>query len=104
MTAGVPANPNVLNTTALSNFAYIDKLWLLIGLSGICTVPVVREELERGVDDHSYLRSALNVLDGGIPVGTVSRRVQYRVTVVSEHLDLGEAQALRWRTYTTVDC
>ena len=52
----VPANPSVLNTTVLSNFAYIDQLWVVAELSGICAVPVVREELERGVDDHRYLQ------------------------------------------------
>ena len=52
----IPANPSVLNTTVLSNFAYIDQLWVVADLSGICTVPVVREELEHGVDDHPYLQ------------------------------------------------
>jgi len=52
----LPANPSVLNTTVLSNFAYIGQLWVVAGLSGICTVPVVREELEHGVDNHTYLR------------------------------------------------
>jgi len=42
----IPANPSVLNTTVLSNFAYIDQLWVVADLSGICTVPVVREELK----------------------------------------------------------
>jgi len=55
----IPANPTVLNTTVLSNFAYIDQLWVVADLSGICTVPVVREELEDGVDDHPYFQSAL---------------------------------------------
>ena len=89
----VPSNPSVLDTTVLSNFAYIDQLWLLTGLSGICTVPVVREELERGVDDHSYLQSALDTLDDEIPVATVSERVANRETAVSDRLDPGEAQA-----------
>ena len=42
----IPVDPSVLNTTVLSNFAYIDQLWVVTGLSGICTVPIVREELE----------------------------------------------------------
>lgn len=90
---GVPSNPNVLNTTVLSNFAYIDQLWLVTELSEICTVPVVREELENGVDDHPYLQSALDTLDNGIPVATVSDTVTNREAVVSDHLDTGEAQA-----------
>ena len=52
----VPANPSVLNTTVLSNFAYIDQVWVVADLFGICTVPVVREELEHGVDNHPYSR------------------------------------------------
>jgi predicted nucleic acid-binding protein len=90
---GVPANPSVLNTTVLSNFAYIDQLRVVASLSGICTVPVVREELESGVDDHPYLRSALDTLDDEIPVAPGSDTVANREAVVSDHLDPGEAQA-----------
>jgi predicted nucleic acid-binding protein len=90
---GIPATPSVLNTTVLSNFAYIDELWVVAGLSGICTVPVVREELENGVEDHPYLQSALDVLDDGIPVVPVSETVTNREAVVSDHLDPGETQA-----------
>ncbi|WP_248898458.1 twitching motility protein PilT [Haloplanus halobius] len=89
----IPANPSVLNTTVLSNFAYIDRLWVVAGLSGICTVPVVREELENGVDDHPYLQSALDILDDEIPVVPISETVANREAVVSDHLDAGEAQA-----------
>ncbi|UWG51997.1 PIN domain containing protein [Halalkaliarchaeum sp. AArc-CO] len=90
---GAPSNPSVLNTTVLSNFAYVDQLWVVAGLSGICTVPIVREELENGVDDHPYLRSALDALDDQIPVATVSDAVANREAIVSDHLDPGEAQA-----------
>ena len=89
----LPANPSVLNTTVLSNFAYIDQLWVVAGLSGICTVPVVREELEDGVDDHPYLQSALDTLDDEMPVATISDTVANREAVVGGHLDPGEAQA-----------
>jgi len=89
----IPANPSVLNTTVLSNFAYIDQLWVVADLSGICTVPVVREELEHGVDDHPYLQSALDTLDDEIQVATISDTVANREAVVSDHLDPGEAQA-----------
>ena len=91
--AGVPANPNVLNTTVLSNFAYIDQLWLISELSGICAVPVVQEELEAGVAEHPYLQPALDVLEEKIPVTTVSETVANREAVVRTHLDPGEAQA-----------
>lgn len=89
----IPSNPSVLNTTVLSNFAYIDQVQLLSGLSGICAVPVVREELHNGVEDHPYLQSALNTLNDEIPVAMISDSVANREAVVSEHLDPGEAQA-----------
>jgi predicted nucleic acid-binding protein len=89
----LPANPTVLNTTVLSNFAYIDQLWVVAGLSGICTVPVVREELEHGVDNHPYLQKALDTLDDEIPVATILDTVANREAVVGGHLDAGEAQA-----------
>jgi len=89
----IPANPRVLNTTVLSNFAYIDQLWVIEELSGICAVPVVRGELRNGVDDHPYLQSALDSLDTEIPVATISDTVANREAVVRDHLDPGEAQA-----------
>ena len=89
----IPPNPSVLNTTVLSNFAYIDQLWVVAGLSGICAVPVVREELENGVDNHPYLQSALDTLEDEIPVATISDTVANREAVVRSHLDPGEAQA-----------
>ena len=92
-TDDIPANPSVLNTTVRSNFACIDQLWVVEGLSGICTVPVVREELENGVDDHPYLQPALDTLDDEIPVATISDTVANKEAVVSSHLDPGEAQA-----------
>lgn len=42
---GVAPTSDVLNTTVLSSFAYINQLWVVAALSEICTVPVVREEL-----------------------------------------------------------
>lgn len=41
--------PTVLNSTVLSNFAYVDRLDLLTELERVVTVPAVREELEDGV-------------------------------------------------------
>ena len=90
----VPLNPSVLNTTVLSNFAYIDQVWVVSGLAGICTVPVVRQELEHGVDTHPYLQTALDTLNDDIPVVKISDQVANREEVVSSHLDPGEAQAL----------
>jgi predicted nucleic acid-binding protein len=91
--AGSPATPSALNTTVLSNFAYVDQLWVVTGLAGSCTVPAVREELEHGVADHPYLQAALDTLDKVIPVATISDTVEHRTAVVSSHLDPGEAQA-----------
>lgn len=89
----VPPNPSVLNTTVISNFAYIDELHVIASLSGICTVPVVREELRNGVDSHPYLQAALAALGDRIPVVPVSEPVANRETVVRAQLDPGEAQA-----------
>lgn len=89
----VPAEPSVLNTTVLSNFAYIDRVNLLAALAGVCTVPAVREELEDGIDSHPYLRPAVESLGENIPVAPVSETVANRESVVREHLDAGEAQA-----------
>ena len=90
---GVPSEPRVLDTTVLSNFAYIDRVDLLVDLSGICAVPVVRTELRDGVDAHPYLRAALDRLNDGIPVAPISDTVANREAVVGAHLDRGEAQA-----------
>jgi predicted nucleic acid-binding protein len=89
----VPDPPAVLDTTVLSNFAYIDRVDLLAALTNICTVPVVREELHAGVDTHPYLQPALDTLDDTIPVVQISETVANREAVVSSHLDPGEAQA-----------
>lgn len=89
----IPSNPSVLNTTVLSNFAYIDELQVVVNLADVCTVPVVREELENGVDDHPYLQFALTALDDEIPVVPISETVANRESVVRAHLDPGEAQA-----------
>ena len=89
----IPANPSVLNTTIVSNFAYIDQLWVVAELSEVCTVPIVRRELENGVDDHPYLQSTLGTLDDEIPVVPISETVANREAVVSNNLDAGEAQA-----------
>lgn len=66
---------------------------MVAGLSEICTVPVVRKELEHGVDDHLYLQSALDALDDEIPAATISETIANGEAVVSGHLDPGEAQA-----------
>lgn len=93
MTSAVPSNPSVLNTTVLSNFASIDRVVLPASLAGICTVPVVQEELEDGVDDHPFLRPAVDAVDEEIPVAPISETVANRDAVVRGYLDPGESQA-----------
>ena len=92
-TSAVPSNPSVLNTTVLSNFASIDQVDLLASLASICTVPVVQEELEDGVDDHPFLRPAVNAVGEGIPVAPISVTVANRDAVTRGYLDPGESQA-----------
>lgn len=92
-TGGVPSNPSVLDTTVLSNFSFVDHVDLLGKIAGICTVPVVREELEGGVDGHPYLRPALDALDDVVPIAAIPDAVANREAVVRGHLDPGEAQA-----------
>jgi len=82
-----------LNTAVLSNFAYIDQLWVVASLSGVCTVLVIREELKHGVDSHTYLQKALDTLDDEIPVATISDTIGNRKAVIGRHLDPDEAQA-----------
>lgn len=89
----VPDSPTVLDTTALSNFAYIDRVDLLAALTNSCTVPVVREELQAGVETHPYLQPVLDALDETIPVVHISETVANREAIVTAHLDPGEAQA-----------
>lgn len=89
----VPANPNVLNTTVLSNFSSIDQVDLLAALDAICTVPVVQDELEDGVENHSFLRPAVTAVGDNIPVVQISDAVANREAVIRSYLDPGEAQA-----------
>lgn len=90
---GVPENPTVLNTTVLSNFAYVDRADLLGDLAGICTVPAARDELADGVDAHPFLQAALGSLDDGIPFAPISDTVENREMALGCVLDPGEAQA-----------
>lgn len=73
---GVPANPSVLNTTALSNFAYIDEPWVIADLSGICTVPVLPRQDSRNRNvrhvsnrDTAFLAVGLDLGDHGVVDG-----------------------------------
>lgn len=55
---------------------------MVAGLSGICAVPIIREELENGVDDHPYPQSALDTPDDEIPIVPIPETVANREAVV----------------------
>lgn len=90
--SAVPSDPTVLDTTAPSNFAYIDRMNLLEALPRVCTVPVVRSELRAGVDSYPYLQRALDSIDDTIPV-VVDEHIDETATELEARLDPGEAQA-----------
>ena len=91
--SSVPSNPTVLNTTAPSNFAYIDRMDLLEALPRVCTVPAVRRELRAGVDSYPYLQRALDSIGDTIPVVALDDPVDDTATDIAPRLDPGEAQA-----------
>ncbi|WP_435118850.1 twitching motility protein PilT [Halolamina sp. C58] len=89
-----PENATVLNTTALSNFAQVNDVELLVDLPRLVTVEAVREELNAGAKTHLYLDHALAVLDEEIPVFAPSPAATDLEEELVETLDPGEAQAL----------
>ena len=89
-----PERTTVLDSSVLSNFAHVDRVDLLSTLPRPVTVPAVRDELERGVRSHPYLRRAVTALDADIPVVTPSATAANLETTLLETLDPGEAQAL----------
>ncbi|SEA39773.1 Predicted nucleic acid-binding protein, contains PIN domain [Haloplanus vescus] len=91
---GPPTNATVLNTTALSNFAQVDHVELLLDLPRLVTVAAVQEELEAGAETHPYIEHALAILGEEIPVITPSVPAQKLEEQLLESLDPGEAQAL----------
>jgi predicted nucleic acid-binding protein len=91
--SSVPSNPTVLNTTAPSNFAYIDRLDLFEALPRVCTVPAVRRELRAGVDSYPYLQRALDSIGDTIPVVALNESADDAATELASRLDPGEAHA-----------
>ena len=91
---GTPANPTVLNTTVLSNFAQVNHVGLLLELPRLVTVDAVQEELEAGTETHPYIEHALAVLGEEIPVIAPSASAKKLEAQLLESLDPGEAQAL----------
>jgi len=91
---GLPGNATVLNTTALSNFAQVDRIELLLNLPRLVTVDAVENELKDGAETHLYLEHALAVLEKKIPVVTPSATAEELEMMLLEMLDPGEAQAL----------
>lgn len=86
---GAPDNATVLNITALSNFAQVDHVELLVDLPRLVTVPAVQTELAEGVETHPYLEHALAVLEEDIPVVDPSSQAH-------------EIEQLSWRRLTWV--
>lgn len=91
--SSVPSNPTVLNTTAPSNFASIDRLDLFEALPRVCTVPAVRRELRAGVDSYPYLQRALDSIGDTIPVVALNESADDAATELASRLDPGEAHA-----------
>lgn len=89
-----PVESTVLDTTALSNFAHVDALALLLAVPRIVTVPAVQSELEAGAETHPYLRDALSILGDEIPVYALNSPAREVEAEVLAALDPGEAQAL----------
>lgn len=89
-----PENATILNTTALSNFAQVNDVELLLNLPRLGTVEAVREELKAGAETHFYLEHALAVLGGEIPVLAPAPAAKDLEEELLETLDPGEAQAL----------
>lgn len=87
-------NATVLNTTALSNFAQVDHVELLLDLPRLMTVDAVQKELEDGAETHLYLEHALAMLGEEIPVITLPSSAEVLEENLLETLDPGEAQAL----------
>ena len=91
--SAVPSEPTVLNTTAPSNFAYIDQMELLETLPRVCTVAEVQSELRAGIESHPYLQRALDSLGDTIPVIALDESVDEAARELETRLDPGEAQA-----------
>lgn len=89
---GVPSQPTVIDTTVLSNFAYLERLDLVVTLPRVCTVPAVRSELSNGVATYDYLQLALRHLGEEIPVVSIDDQVRERAQRWRESLDPGEAE------------
>lgn len=92
--SAVPVDPTVLDTTVLSNFAFIGQMDLLAALPRVCSVPEVRRELRTGMDSYPYLQQALDHLDDTIPVMELDDQVVELIPELEFRLDPGEAQAL----------
>lgn len=91
--SAVPSEPTVLNTTAPSNFAYIDQMELLETLPRVCTVTEVQSELRAGIESYPYLQRALDSLGDAIPVIALDESVDEAARELETRLDPGEAQA-----------
>lgn len=89
----VPTEPTVLDTTVLSNFAYIDRVDLLGELPRVCSVAEVEGELRAGVEAYGHLQSAIDQLGESIPVVDLDHPARELAEDLSGRLDRGEARA-----------
>lgn len=86
--------PTVLDSTVLSNFAYIDRVDLLEALPRVCSVPEVRTEVRTGVEGHPHLQRAADRLGDSIPVVKLESQERGLRDDHERRLDPGEAAAL----------
>ncbi len=91
--SSVLPSPTLLNATAPSNFAYIDRMDLLEALPRVCIVPKVRDELRAGVESYPYLQHALDHIGETIPIVRLDDPANKAATELASRLDPGEAQA-----------
>lgn len=92
-----PAQPIVLDTTVLSNFASVDAIdWLIGTFERPIVVPAVRDELEEGEDaGHMFLTAAIDPLEDELPVHQIADAKSADHPDYVAPLDPGESESLR---------
>lgn len=92
-----PAQPIVLDTTVLSNFASVDAIdWLIETFERPIVVPAVRDELEEGEDaGHMFLTAAIDPLEDELPVHEIADAKSADHPDYVAPLDPGESESLR---------
>lgn len=93
MSTAIPERPTVLDTTVLSNFAYLDRVGLLHVLTRPVTPPTVRDELLAGAETYPFLEHAADELSETIPVVPLGTESEELCDELTDQLDRGEAEA-----------